>query len=185
MTDQQFHEGVYLLPFAALIPFTLACYFMMGTGMELTDNTKLIPLISGAGVLTLLLTWAMLLMLPYSGIYIILAGLIGSNVVMSALNRYISTKKFFIPIDMRFFYQLSVIVTATAALVWKMQYVDLHWRIVMEIGLGLSVLLIMLYVLMGKKDLEIYQLMNYPVVQRLDPVIRKVKHFFKKSTKSI
>lgn len=181
MTDQQFHEGVYLLPFAALIPFTRACYFMMGTGMELTDNTKSIPLISGAGVLTLLLTWAMLLILPYSGIYIILAGLIGSNVVMSALNRYISTRKFFIPIDMRFFYQLSVIVTATAALVWTMQYVvDLPWRIVMEIGLGLSVLLIMLYVLMGKKDLEINQLMNYPVVQRLDPVIRKVKHFFKK-----
>ncbi|RJP80700.1 MAG: hypothetical protein C4522_07385 [Desulfobacteraceae bacterium] len=51
MTTANYHEATYLIPVVALIPLSQSIYFMLGTGVEITDNTKPIPLISLGGLI--------------------------------------------------------------------------------------------------------------------------------------
>jgi O-antigen/teichoic acid export membrane protein len=52
MTDSAFHAAAYLVPLLALLRVSQGIYFMMGTGIELTDRTGAYPLISLAGLAT-------------------------------------------------------------------------------------------------------------------------------------
>lgn len=50
MTQDSFHAAALLVPFVALIPVSQGLFFMMGTGIELSDNTRPMPLISLVGL---------------------------------------------------------------------------------------------------------------------------------------
>jgi O-antigen/teichoic acid export membrane protein len=52
LASSQFDAGAPLIPVIALIPVAQGLYYMLGTGMELTDDTKAYPLISLSGLIT-------------------------------------------------------------------------------------------------------------------------------------
>ena len=52
MTTSGFHPAALLVWAVSLVPLAQGIYFMSGTGMELSDNTRPFPLISLAGLVT-------------------------------------------------------------------------------------------------------------------------------------
>lgn len=52
MTQPNYHAAAWLVPGVGLIPVAQGLYFMLGTGMELTDNTRKMPLVSLSGLVT-------------------------------------------------------------------------------------------------------------------------------------
>ena len=52
MTPPDYHAAAWLIPGVGLIPVAQGLYFMLGTGMELTDNTRKMPLVSLSGLIT-------------------------------------------------------------------------------------------------------------------------------------
>jgi O-antigen/teichoic acid export membrane protein len=54
MTTPAFHSAAMLIPVLALLRVSQGIYFMMGTGVELSDKTGAYPLISLAGLLTVI-----------------------------------------------------------------------------------------------------------------------------------
>jgi O-antigen/teichoic acid export membrane protein len=50
MTTAPFHPAATLVPVLALIPVSQGLFFMLGTGIELSDNTRPMPLISLVGL---------------------------------------------------------------------------------------------------------------------------------------
>jgi O-antigen/teichoic acid export membrane protein len=52
VTPAKYDSASMLIPFLAMVPLTQGLYFMLSTGMELTDNTKAYPLITLAGLIT-------------------------------------------------------------------------------------------------------------------------------------
>lgn len=55
MTHDSFHSAARLIPLVALIPVTQGLYFLLGVGVELSDDTRPIPLISLVGLVTVML----------------------------------------------------------------------------------------------------------------------------------
>jgi O-antigen/teichoic acid export membrane protein len=54
MTTEGFHPAARMVWAVSLIPLAQGIYFMSGTGMELSDNTRPFPLVSLAGLLTVI-----------------------------------------------------------------------------------------------------------------------------------
>jgi O-antigen/teichoic acid export membrane protein len=52
LTAESYHAAAWLVPAAGMIPVAQGFYFMFGTGIELSDNTRPVPLISFAGLVT-------------------------------------------------------------------------------------------------------------------------------------
>lgn len=55
MTTPQFHDAGPLIAVVAIISITRGMYFMAGTGLEFSDNVKIAPLISLAGLVTIVI----------------------------------------------------------------------------------------------------------------------------------
>jgi O-antigen/teichoic acid export membrane protein len=51
LSGAEFHDAAYLMWAVALIPVAQGLYFMSGTGFELSDNTRPMPLVSFVGLL--------------------------------------------------------------------------------------------------------------------------------------
>jgi O-antigen/teichoic acid export membrane protein len=56
MTDQSFWAAAWLVPLTALSRLMSGIYFMAGTGIELSDDTRPYPFISGIGLVTLVVS---------------------------------------------------------------------------------------------------------------------------------
>jgi O-antigen/teichoic acid export membrane protein len=56
MTNKNYHEAEYYVFYLAVIPFTQGIYFMFSTGMEFSKSPKYRPLISGLGLLSVLIS---------------------------------------------------------------------------------------------------------------------------------
>jgi len=56
MADAKFHKAALLVPIIAAIPLSEGLYFMLGTGIELTNNTRTLPLASFLGLVTVVCT---------------------------------------------------------------------------------------------------------------------------------
>jgi O-antigen/teichoic acid export membrane protein len=54
MTTSQFHAATQLVWAVALIPVSQGIYFMCGTGIELSENTRIYPLVSFAGLVVVI-----------------------------------------------------------------------------------------------------------------------------------
>ncbi|HEX3724659.1 MAG TPA: lipopolysaccharide biosynthesis protein [Pirellulales bacterium] len=50
MTEKNYHPAALLVPICGLIPVAQGIYFMMGTGLELSENTLPYPLVTFAGL---------------------------------------------------------------------------------------------------------------------------------------
>jgi O-antigen/teichoic acid export membrane protein len=56
MTDAPFHDAAFLIWAVGLIPVMQGFYFMSGTGLELSDNTRPMPLVSLFGLITIVVS---------------------------------------------------------------------------------------------------------------------------------
>jgi len=65
MTPPEFHQAAMLVPYVALVPVTTGLYFMLGSGFELGENTRPLPIVSFAGLITVVA--ATLLFVPHMG----------------------------------------------------------------------------------------------------------------------
>src|SRR5262249_50765565 len=54
MTTSSFHTAGQLIPTAALIPYAFGVRAMLGTGRELTDNTRPLPLVAFFGLIAVI-----------------------------------------------------------------------------------------------------------------------------------
>jgi O-antigen/teichoic acid export membrane protein len=63
----EYHDASYLVPFIGLISLTTGLYYMLGTGLELSNDTRLLPVISFVSFLVLVA--CTLVSVPYLGPY--------------------------------------------------------------------------------------------------------------------
>ncbi len=97
MTGPGYEAAAYLVPALALLRVTQGVYFMMGTGMELTDRTGAYPLVSLAGLITVV-AGAYLLVEPLGAIGAALAGVL-CWAVMAAMIFGLAQRRFDIKYD--------------------------------------------------------------------------------------
>lgn len=97
MTTSDFHAAAPLVPVVALIPFTQGLYFMFGTGIELSDNTKPLPAVSFFGFLAVVV--GAFVLIPLINVYgAALATAVGWG-VMTSIIYIISRRRIQIPYD--------------------------------------------------------------------------------------
>jgi O-antigen/teichoic acid export membrane protein len=97
MTTDGFHPAALLVWAVSLVPLAQGIYFMSGTGMELSDNTRPLPLISLAGLLTVVV--GAYLLIPLIGaLGAALATALGW-VVMSVVMFFFARRRFAIEYD--------------------------------------------------------------------------------------
>ncbi len=97
MTTEGFHPAALLVWAVSLVPLAQGIYFMSGTGMELSDNTRPLPLISLAGLVTVV--GGAFLLIPWIGaLGAALATALGW-VVMSFVMFFFARRRFAIEYD--------------------------------------------------------------------------------------
>lgn len=132
-TDEKFNDAAGLLPIVLLIPFAQAVYFMMGTGFEFTENTKPMPIISGAGLLVSIVS--ILGLVDWLGIYAALLGIILCWAVMAILARYFAKQRYYVPLNMKvisFFLVCSLLITLSFYLIQDFELV--RQRLLLELA---------------------------------------------------
>jgi O-antigen/teichoic acid export membrane protein len=146
LTTPEFHDAALLVPFVALIPFAMGGYFMFGTGIELSDNTLPMPVVSLAGLITVIAT-SVVLMPALGALGAALATSLGW-VIMAASIYYFSQKRFSIDYEWR---TIGLILTLAAALVmfglWLSGLV-LPWRISYSLVSSLAFPLLALWIIL-------------------------------------
>lgn len=96
-TDPEFHDAALLIPIVAAIPLSEGLYFMLGTGIELSNKTRALPLVSFLGLLTVGCT-ALPLVHTLGATGAALGTIIGWC-VMSAAVYILSQRRFHVPYD--------------------------------------------------------------------------------------
>jgi O-antigen/teichoic acid export membrane protein len=97
ITGEGFHSAAGLVWATSLIPVAQGVYFMSGTGMELTNNTRAFPLVSLAGLITVV-AGAFAFVQSWGALGAALATVLGW-VVMGVLTYYFSQRRFAIEYD--------------------------------------------------------------------------------------
>lgn len=176
MVQPEFYDAVWLLPIVLLIPMTKGLYFMFGTGFEFTDNTKPIPLISSAGIVSLgIISW---FTIDYFGIYGIIAGIISSWVAMSLMVRYFAKQRFYVPINIK---MIGVIFLNAIALILLFSYIQkysLGIRIIVEASVLFINGTILIIAILKSKELSSLDLSKYLPFGKLNTFILKLKSKF-------
>jgi len=177
MTVIEYHSAVYLLPFVLLVPFSKGIYFMFGTGFEFTNNTKPMPLISGSGIIALIVI-TYFLHTPF-GVYGIIIGLIASWLTMAIVMRYFAIKRFYVPINFKLIAQLFFITIILGIIIFAIQGLSVGVRISIEIVLAILSVGFFISLFIFNKDLQTLELNKYPMFNKLNsiliPVIKRIK----------
>lgn len=97
MTSTEFHAAIPLVPLVALVPFTQGLYFMLGTGIELSDNTKPMPIVSFFGFVAVAI--GAFLLIPLMNAYGAALATSAGWAVMTAVIYTISQRRIQIPYD--------------------------------------------------------------------------------------
>jgi len=100
---------VILLPVLALLRATQGVYFMMGTGMELTDRTGALPLISFTGLVVVVIS-ALLLTGPFGALGAAISGVL-CNLMMSAVAYQLARRRLKIDYEWPTIIGLSLLAT--------------------------------------------------------------------------
>ncbi|MGD9722090.1 MAG: lipopolysaccharide biosynthesis protein [Pirellulales bacterium] len=97
LTNPSYEASAWLVPAAAVIPVSQGFYYMFGTGIELTDNTRPVPLISLAGLITTVA--CSLLLVPRLGAIGAAASTAAAWLAMAVTVYTFSQRRFAIPYD--------------------------------------------------------------------------------------
>jgi O-antigen/teichoic acid export membrane protein len=120
MTVESYHDAAWLVPFVGLIPVGQGLYFMMGTGMELSDNTRPFPLVSFAGLVTVVITaWRFV---PWFGAVGAAAATIAGWIVVTIVIYVFSQRRFAIQYDWPTLASIGIFAATAAAVgTWSQQ----------------------------------------------------------------
>ena len=173
MTEDTFNEAIYYFPFALLIPFAKGIYYKMGTGFELTNNTKPMPIISFAGLVSL----GLFFFVSYDllEMYSIILASVFSWLIMALVMRYFSIRRTYVSIN----YFIILISLLLSFIFAGLVYTTIDFSIVHK---SLLYILIMSFSIM----LIIYSLkkLNYKEIFELSKIelYGKIKNIFNKNS---
>ena len=178
MTPDEFLKSVEIFPFVLLIPMFKSLYFMLGTGFEYTNDTRPAPLISGVGLIALLIS-TYILIYPFN-IYGAILGVVISWAAMALMVRYFATKRFYVPINWKIIGIVfsGVIILVSIAFTIQSEFTNrplLRWTIE---ALVISILgFIILFTLIRSDDFKSLDLNRYLIFGSLSKVFHKLRKF--------
>jgi len=97
MTAPAYHDGAALVPLLTAIPLARGVYQMAGTGFELGNDTRVVPLVSFVGLIFVIST--AVLLIPWVGAYGAGLATLTGWLVMGCLAYRVSQKRFAIDYD--------------------------------------------------------------------------------------
>ncbi|MCB2173562.1 oligosaccharide flippase family protein [archaeon] len=151
MTSENFHEATNLIPFVCMIPISQGYYFMFGTGIELTDDTKPMPLISLSGLISIV--GMAYLLVPVLGAEGAALATITGNITMSIVAYNLAKKRFAIDYDWKtiILILISAIICVTAGIL--AQILSFPFRLTIFIIISLCFPLIFMFIFL-RSDFE-------------------------------
>lgn len=97
MADPSYYSAAALIPILGLVPVAQGVYFMMGTGMELSDDTRPFPLVTLAGLITAVVS--IFTFVPWLGSVGAAIASINSFIALTLVIFYFSQRRFPISYD--------------------------------------------------------------------------------------
>jgi O-antigen/teichoic acid export membrane protein len=127
MTPEEYHRAGMLLPVVALVACAQGLYFMLGTGIELTENTRALPLVGLGALLAVVITAVPAVL--YAGAYgaALSTGL--GWLVMATVIYFASQRQFKIHYDWGIVIGIAVAAGAGVAASALAQQAPLGWRL--------------------------------------------------------
>ena len=135
MTAPAFHAAAMLVPVLALLRVSQGIYFMMGTGVELSDRTGVYPLISLAGLATVVAA-AFALVGPFGAIGAAAAGVL-CWLVMAAIMYVLAQRRFKIAYDWTTIGCCTVLAIGCVAAGYAVQPMGLWVRLTVYLAISL------------------------------------------------
>ena len=116
----------------------------MGTGFEITKNTKPMPLVSGTGLIIIII--ASIALSNYIGIYGLIISVILSWIVQAILLRGFSVRRFYVKINYKMLLRFILTLIISSILIFVVQNFKIDYRIMAQIMIFLmSVSVISIY----------------------------------------
>jgi len=119
MTPPPFHDAAALVPAVALVPMSRGLYYMLGTGIELSDDTRPIPLVSLAALVTVVA--AAYTLIPWLGASGAALATFAGWIVMIGLIYRVSQRRYDIRYDWFVLHRIGVAMAVCLALAAVMQ----------------------------------------------------------------
>jgi O-antigen/teichoic acid export membrane protein len=135
ITAENFHSAAGLVWATSLIPVAQGVYFMSGTGIELTNDTRAFPLVSLAGLITVV-GGAFAFVQSWGALGAALATVLGW-VVMGVLTYYFSQRRFAIEYDWATVCCLGALGILCAVISWAVQPMPLAARLICALAVSL------------------------------------------------
>ena len=136
MTTPPYHPASYLLPVLALLRVSQGIYFMMGTGVELSDRTGAYPLISLAGLATVVL--GAFLLVPSCGAVGAAAASVLCWLVMAAIVYVLAQRRMPIDYDWSTIACFVVLAIACVGCGYAVQHAQLWARLATYLAISLA-----------------------------------------------
>jgi O-antigen/teichoic acid export membrane protein len=151
MTTAEFHDVTTLVPFVALVPVAQGWYFMFGTGIELSNNTKPLPVVSFLGLVAVVI--GALILVPVAGAYgAALATVIGWCVMTGSIY-VVSQRRVIILYDWRTMFQFQLCSLFLALISFWAQDQSFILRIAVAV-LASCIYPLVLYIVLSRNDTE-------------------------------
>ena len=119
LAEPRFYTAGAFIPLLAFAQICRGLYFMLGTGIELTDDTRMMPLVSFAGLAGLIVTSYFLV--PRFGAYGAAWGAIFGWLIMAGLISFLAQRRFPIKHDWRRVSGICVLAGAVVVLSVRLQ----------------------------------------------------------------
>jgi O-antigen/teichoic acid export membrane protein len=136
MTAPAYHSAAYLLPVLALLRVAQGVYFMMGTGVELSDRTGAYPLISLAGLGTVV--GVAFLLVPFYGAFGAAAASVLCWLVMAAIVYVLAQRRMPIEYDWATIVCFLVLAMGCVACGYAVQSAQLWARLATYLAISLA-----------------------------------------------
>jgi O-antigen/teichoic acid export membrane protein len=135
MTAPDYHAAAFLVPALALLRVSQGVYFMMGTGLELSDRTGAFPLVSLSGLVTVVAA-SFLLIDPMGALGAALASVL-CWLVMTVIVYQLAQRRFEIAYDWPSIGCLALLAAACVGAGYAVQSATLWTRIAVYTGISL------------------------------------------------
>ena len=173
LTPAEYHEASKLLPLVLLIPLSQGVYFMSVTGFEFTNNTKPMPLISGTGILVLLISAFTLF--EFFEIEGIIIAIVLSWLSMSVVARRLAIKRFFVPTNFRLIGIVFGNAVALSIGTYFLQDLEFTTRVVIELLLLVSNFALVYFMLSNAADLKDLKQLKYLPFKKFSAIFVNLK----------
>ena len=150
MTNEAFHTSSLFLPFVLLIPICQGIFHMLGTGFEITKNTKPMPFVSGTGFLVLGII--IYIFKDNLNITTLIFSIVFCWLLMGAIMRLFSRKRFYIKIYYQKLIFIIFLMFSLSIATSYLQGFEFENRILAQ--LSITILSLVLIFLISKKQIK-------------------------------